>query len=75
MAIDEENELLLEQKLNQKLYFVEMEQALVEVTYCLKTYDYTIEQAIPRLIKIIDMLEVEQKVIMNEISKIIRNSG
>lgn len=74
MIVDSEKELLLVQKLNQKLYFLEVEQALVDVTYCLKTDDYSIDQAVLRLIKIIEMLDVEQKAVMDEIFKIIKQS-
>lgn len=62
---------LLAHQLNRKLYFAEIEEKLVKVTYCLMADDlYTADHAIPELIKVIDQLELEQRAIMNEIARL-----
>lgn len=64
-----ETEDLVVRAMNRKLYFAEMEEKLVNVTYCLMADDlYTKNHAIPELIKIIDLLELEQRAIMKEIN-------
>ncbi|CEI82989.1 hypothetical protein J18TS1_07050 [Oceanobacillus oncorhynchi subsp. incaldanensis] len=68
MVKDNEKGRLLTHELNRKLYFAEMEEKLVKVTYCLMADDlYTVDHAIPELIKIINLLEQEQRAIMNSI--------
>jgi len=57
------------------LYFLEVEEKLVKVTYGLMADNvYTIDRAIPELIKIIDLLELEQQAIMLEINRILELS-
>lgn len=71
MIKDNKKERLLTLELNRKLYFAEIEERLVKVTYSLKADNvYTIDHAIPELIKIIDLLELEQRTIMLEINRI-----
>jgi len=75
MIKDNEKERLLTHKLNQKLYFSEIEEKLVKVTYGLMADNvYTIDRAIPELIKIIDLLELEKQAIMLEINRILELS-
>ncbi|WP_017472866.1 hypothetical protein [Amphibacillus jilinensis] len=71
MIMDNKKEQLLTHELNRKLYFAEIQEKLVKVTYSLKADSvYTIDHAIPELIKIIDLLELEQRAIMLEIKGI-----
>ncbi|KNE19289.1 hypothetical protein [Virgibacillus pantothenticus] len=71
MIKDNEKERLLTHKLNQKLSFSEIEEKLVKVTYGLMADNvYTIDNAIPELIRIINLLELEQQAIMLEINRI-----
>ncbi|MBU8567134.1 hypothetical protein KM914_11930 [Virgibacillus pantothenticus] len=75
MIKDNEKERLLTHKLNQKLYFSEIEEKLVRVTYGLMSDNvYTIDRAIPDLIKIINLLELEHEAIMLEINRILELS-
>lgn len=75
MIKDNEKERLLTHKLNQKLYFSEIEEKLVRVTYGLMADNvYTIDRAIPDLIKIINLLELEHQAIMLEINRILELS-
>lgn len=75
MIKDNEKERLLTHKLNQKLYFSEIEEKLVKVTYGLMADNvYTIDNAIPELIRIINLLELEQQAIMLEINRILELS-
>ncbi len=75
MVKDNEQELLLRHELNRKLYFSELEERLVKVTYGLMADNvYTIDHAIPELIKIIDLIELEQQAIMLEITRIVNLS-
>jgi len=54
---------------------LEVEEKLVKVTYGLMADNvYTIDRAIPELIKIIDLLELEQQAIMLEINRILELS-
>lgn len=72
MIKDNEKEHLLKLVLNQKLYFSEVEEKLVRVTYSLMADNvYTIDRAVPELIKIISLLELEQQAIMREINRIL----
>ncbi|WP_077296631.1 hypothetical protein [Virgibacillus pantothenticus] len=72
MDKNSKKEYLLRNELNRKLCFSEIEGKLVKVTYGLMADNvYTIEQAIPKLIKIIDLLELEQRAIMLEINRIV----
>ncbi|CEI82971.1 hypothetical protein J18TS1_06890 [Oceanobacillus oncorhynchi subsp. incaldanensis] len=67
---------LLAHQLNRKLYFAEIEEKLIKVTYCLMADDlYTVDHAIPELIKIIDQLELEKRAIMNEIGRLEDSDG
>lgn len=62
---------VLIRKLNQKLYFAEIEEKLLSVTYSLTSDKlYTVDHAIPELIKIISLLEQEQQAIMHEIDRL-----
>ncbi|MDQ0273588.1 hypothetical protein [Cytobacillus purgationiresistens] len=75
MIQDNEKEHLLKRVLNQKLYFSEIEEKLIRVTYSLIADNvYTIDCAIPDLIKIINLLELEQQAIMLEINRILELS-
>jgi len=75
MIKDNEKEHLLKHVLNQKLYFSEIEEKLVRVTYGLMADNvYTIDRAIPDLIKIINLLELEHEAIMLEINRILELS-
>ena len=75
MIKDNEKERLLTHKLNQKLYFSEIEEKLVRVTYGLMSDNvYTIDRSIPDLIKIINLLELEHEAIMLEINRILELS-
>lgn len=67
-----EKERLLKRVLNQKMYFSEIEEKLVRVTYGLMADNvYTIDRAIPDLIKIINLLELEHEAIVLEINRIL----
>lgn len=58
--------------LNRKMYFAEIEERLVKVTYSLKADKvYTIDHAILELIKIINLIELEQQALMLEINRIV----
>lgn len=75
MIKDNEKEHLLRHGLNQKLYFSEIEEKLVRVTYSLMADSvYTIDCAIPELIKVIELIELEQQTIMLEINRILELS-
>jgi len=75
MIQDNEKGYLLKRVLSQKLYFSEVEEKLVSITYSLMADNaYTIDCAIPELIKIINLLELEQQAIMLEINRILELS-
>jgi len=75
MIKDNEKGHLLKHVLNQKLYFSEIEERLVRVTYSLMADSvYTIDCAIPELFKIIELIELEQQAIMLEINRILEFS-
>jgi len=75
MIQDNEKRYLLKRVLSQKLYFSEVEEKLVSITYSLMEDNaYTIDCAIPELIKIINLLELEQQAIMLEINRILELS-
>lgn len=75
MIKNNEKEHLLKRGLNQKLYFSEIEEKLVRVTHGLMADSvYTIDRAIPDLIEIINLLELEQKAVMIEINRILELS-
>lgn len=62
-------------QLNKKLYFAELLEKLIKVTWCLKSDDlFTKEDAIPDLIKIIELLELEQQAIMRSINRLTEES-
>ncbi|WP_193064516.1 hypothetical protein [Oceanobacillus oncorhynchi] len=66
----------LKTELNKKLYFAEILEKLIKVTYCLADDKlYTADDAIPELIKIIHLLEQEQQAIMKEIQRIEKQSN
>jgi len=68
MTIERTPRDLLISKLNQKLYFAEIEGKLLSVTYSLTSDKlYTVDHALPELIKVIHLLEQEQRAIMHEI--------
>ncbi len=57
------------------MYFSEIEEKLVRVTYSLMADSvYTIDCAIPKLIKVIELIELEQQTIMLEINRILELS-
>ncbi|GIO19343.1 hypothetical protein J18TS1_24430 [Oceanobacillus oncorhynchi subsp. incaldanensis] len=61
-------DLLIDQ-LSRKLYFAEMEEKLLHVTYNLASDKlYTVDDALPELIRIIRLLDYEQEGIMDDIS-------
>ncbi|WP_368901373.1 hypothetical protein [Oceanobacillus oncorhynchi] len=61
-------DLLIDQ-LSRKLYFAEMEEKLLHVTYNLASDRlYTVDDALPDLIRIIRLLDYEQEGIMDDIS-------
>ncbi|WP_152657948.1 hypothetical protein [Oceanobacillus sp. CFH 90083] len=71
MITDPEAQEILEKELNHKLYIAEMQERLVAVTYYLISDDlYTVEHAIPELIKLINLLEKEQEGITYCIGKL-----
>lgn len=75
MTKDNEKERLLKHVLNQRLCFLEIEEKLVRVTYSLMADNvYTIDCAIPDLIEIINLLELEHKAIMLEFNRILKLS-
>lgn len=75
MIKDNEKEHLLKHALNQKLYFSEIEEKLVRVTYGLMADNvYTIDRAIPDLIEIINLLELEHEAIMLEFNRVLKLS-
>jgi len=75
MIQDNEKGYLLKRVLSQKLYISEVEEKLVSITYSLMADSaYTIDCAIPDLIKIINLLELEQQAIMLEINRILELS-
>lgn len=75
MTKDNEKERLLKHALNQRLYFLEIEEKLVRVIYSLMADNvYTIDRAIPDLIEIINLLEFEHKAIMLEFNRILKLS-
>jgi len=75
MIQDNEKEHLLKRVLNQKLYFSEIEEKLVSITYNLLADNvYTIDCAVLELIRIINLLELEQQAIMLEINRILELS-
>jgi len=75
MIQDNEKRYLLKRVLSQKLYFSEVEEKLVSITYSLMEDNaYTIDCAIPELIKIINLLELEQQAITLEINRILELS-
>ncbi|MEJ8766947.1 hypothetical protein WKU33_13980 [Oceanobacillus sp. HCA-5259] len=60
--------------MNRKLHFSEIGEKLVKVTYGLMADNvYTMDYAIPELIKFINFLELEQRAIMLEINRIAEN--
>ncbi|GGP08518.1 hypothetical protein [Oceanobacillus neutriphilus] len=62
---------LLIDKLSRKLDFAEMEERLLHVTYNLASDKlYTIDDALPDLIRIIRLLDYEQESIMGDISRL-----
>lgn len=66
----------LKSELNKKLYFTEILEKLIKVTYCLADDKlYTIDDAISELIKIIYLLEQEQQTIMKKIQHIEKQSN
>ena len=72
MIKDNKKEHLLTYELNRKLYFAEIEEKLLKVTCSLKADSvYTIEDAILELVKIINLIELEQQSIMLEINRIV----
>lgn len=75
MIKDNEKDHLLKHVLSQKLYFSEIEERLVRVTYSLMADNvYTIDCAVAELIKIINLLELEHQAIMIEINRILELS-
>lgn len=71
MTTEKTSKDLLISKLNQKLYFAEIEEKLLSVTYSLTSDKlYTVDHALPELIKIINLLEQEQRAIMHEIDRL-----
>lgn len=71
MKPDRLPEGLLIGELSRKLYFAEMEQKLLSITYSLASDKvYTVDRAIPELIEIINLMALEQEAIMNEINRI-----
>ncbi|MCT1903518.1 hypothetical protein [Oceanobacillus sojae] len=63
-------DLLIDQ-LSRKLYFAEMEEKLLHVTYNLASDRlYTIDDALPDLIRIIRLLDYEQEDIMEDITRL-----
>lgn len=71
MKSDRVPENLLIGELSRKLYFVELEQKLLSITYSLASDKvYTLDRAIPELIEIINLMELEQQAIMIEINRI-----
>ncbi|WP_269411375.1 hypothetical protein [Lentibacillus daqui] len=67
-SVKTSKDLLIDQ-LSRKLYFVEMEDILLNVTYSLASDKmYTVEDALPELIRIIRLLNYEQEGIMDDIS-------
>lgn len=63
-------DLLIDQ-LSRKLYFAEMEEILISVTYnLLSDRQYTEEDAFPQLIRLIRLLDYEQEGIMDDITRL-----
>ncbi|GIN59843.1 hypothetical protein J8TS2_41620 [Lederbergia ruris] len=62
---------LLIDKLSRKLYFAEMEEILINVTYNLVSDKYyTEDDAFPELIKLIRLLNYEQESLMDDITRL-----
>lgn len=60
---------LLIDKLSRKLHFAEMEERLLHVTYNLASDKlYTLDDALPELIRIIRLLDYEQEGVMDDIT-------
>ncbi|WP_152657714.1 hypothetical protein [Oceanobacillus sp. CFH 90083] len=71
MTQDKTPKDLLITQLSRKLYFSEMEEKLLHVTYNLASDKlYTIDDALPDLIRIIRLLDYEQEGIMEDIIRL-----
>ncbi|WP_440897098.1 hypothetical protein ACS127_03680 [Amphibacillus sp. Q70] len=71
MITDPETKEVLINELNHMLYIAEIQERLISVSYYLVTDElYTIDHAIPELIKIINLLEKEQDGIMYRIGNL-----
>ena len=69
MTSEKTSKDLLIDKLSRKLDFAEMEERLLHVTYNLASDKlYTVDDALPELIRIIRLLDYEQEGIMDDIS-------